>query len=77
LIQASEQHEVLRQADGVKLVRYGPGTSQCEVQLCTIEGQGHEWPGARRTLPSIISGPQTHKLNATQAVWDFFAATCR
>lgn len=75
LIEASQQHEVLRQADGVKLVRYGPGKSRCEVQLCTIEGQGHEWPGARRTLPSIISGPQTNKLNATQAVWDFFAAT--
>jgi polyhydroxybutyrate depolymerase len=76
LIEASDQHEVLHLADGVKRVRYGPGKSRCEVQLCTIEGQGHEWPGARRTLPSIISGPQTNKLNATQAVWDFFARTC-
>lgn len=77
LIEASEQPRVLRHSDGVKHVRYGPGQSCCEVQMCTIEGQGHEWPGARRTLPRIISGPQTNKLNATQAIWDFFAAVQR
>jgi polyhydroxybutyrate depolymerase len=75
LIGASERHEVLHQDNGVTRVRYGPGKSGCEVQLCTVAGQGHEWPGARRTLPRIISGPQTDKLNATQAVWDFFAGT--
>ncbi len=77
LIGASEQPHVLRNSDGVRHVRYGPGVSNCEVQFCTIEGQGHEWPGARRTLPRIISGPQTSKLDATRAVWDFFAATQR
>lgn len=75
LIGASTQPEVLHDAHGVRTVRFGPGTTGCEVQLCTIEGQGHEWPGSRRTLPKIISGPQTNKLIATQAVWDFFAAT--
>lgn len=74
LIEAAEQPEVIHEADGVRRVRYGPGRTGREVQLCTIEGQGHEWPGARRTLPRIISGPQTDKLNATQVVWDFFAA---
>ncbi len=75
LIEASEQAELLRRTSGVELVRYGPGTTGHEVQLCTIEGQGHEWPGAPRTLPSIITGPQTDKLDATQAVWDFCATT--
>jgi polyhydroxybutyrate depolymerase len=75
LIGASSQPTLLCEQEGVKLVRYGPGTTGCEVQLCTIEGQGHEWPGARRTLPRSISGPQTNKLNATQAVWDFFVST--
>ena len=74
LIEADKQPEVSSHADGVKRLRYGPGRFGHEVQLCTIEGQGHEWPGARRTLPRIISGPQTDKLNATQVVWDFFAA---
>jgi polyhydroxybutyrate depolymerase len=75
LIEASEQAEVLHHQDGVKHVRFGPGKSGCEVQLVTIDGQGHEWSGARRTLPKIITGPQTDKLNTTQTVWDFFSST--
>jgi len=75
LIETSEQAELMHRADGVEIVRYGPGRTGHEVQLYTIEGQGHEWPGAPRTLPSIITGPQTDKLDATQAVWDFFAQT--
>jgi len=75
LIGASEQAELMRRADGVELVRYGPGRTGHEVRLCTIEGQGHEWPSAPRTLPRIITGPQTDKLDATQAIWDFFART--
>jgi polyhydroxybutyrate depolymerase len=73
LIGASEQPQLLRDSNGVQWVRYGPGSGGTEVQLCTIAGQGHEWPGARRTLPSSISGPQTDKLNATQTIWEFFA----
>ena len=63
------------QNDGVTRVQFGPGETGHEVQLYTIEGQGHEWPGAERTLPRIISGPQTNKLNATQVIWDFFRST--
>ncbi len=72
LIGAAETPVVLSDQDGVRLLRYGPGTSGREVQLCTIEGQGHEWPGAQRTLPRSISGPQTNKIIATQVIWDFF-----
>jgi polyhydroxybutyrate depolymerase len=75
LIQASHEPVVLRDSDGVRQVRFGPGPTGCEVQLHTIEGQGHEWPGAQRTLPHIISGPHTDKLNATEVIWEFFAAT--
>jgi polyhydroxybutyrate depolymerase len=73
LIQASEDPASVQQVDGVRRARYGPGGTGCQVQLCTIEGQGHEWPGAQRTLPHRISGPQTDKLHASEAVWDFFA----
>jgi polyhydroxybutyrate depolymerase len=76
LIQASDEPHVIRDSDGVTQVRFGPGATGCQVQLHTIEGQGHEWPGAQRTLPSIISGPQTDKLDATETIWDFFASTC-
>jgi polyhydroxybutyrate depolymerase len=74
LIRASDQPHVLRDSGGVRQVRFGPGETGCEIQFYTVEGQGHEWPGAQRTLPSIISGPQTDKLNATEVIWDFFAS---
>jgi polyhydroxybutyrate depolymerase len=76
LIRASHEPVLLRDSDGVRQVRFGPGETGCEVQLHTIEDQGHEWPGAQRTLPRIVSGPQTDKLNATEVIWDFFASTC-
>jgi polyhydroxybutyrate depolymerase len=75
LIGARPQAETLRDSDGVRWIRYGPGPEGHQVQLCTIAGQGHEWPGARRTLPKSISGRQTNKICATRAVWEFFT-TC-
>jgi polyhydroxybutyrate depolymerase len=75
LIDASPTPTATYQANGVKRVQFGPGGTGHEVVLYTIEGQGHEWPGAERTLPRIISGPQTNKLNATQVIWDFFNTT--
>jgi polyhydroxybutyrate depolymerase len=75
LVGASHEPTSTHQRDGVKHVHFGPGETGHEVQLYTIEGQGHEWPGAERTLPRSISGPQTKKLNATQVIWDFFNST--
>ena len=46
LVGASREPLTLRDSDGVRWLRFGPGPGGQEVQLCTIEGQGHEWPGA-------------------------------
>jgi polyhydroxybutyrate depolymerase len=75
LIGAPARPTATHDASGVRRVQFGPGDSGHEVQLYTIEGQGHEWPGGQRTLPPIISGPQTNKLNATNVIWDFFNTT--
>jgi polyhydroxybutyrate depolymerase len=72
LIGASETTHLLSDSDDVRAVQFGPGPEGQLVQLYTVSGQGHEWPGAQRTLPRSISGPQTDKLNATQTIWDFF-----
>jgi len=42
-----------------------------EVTLCTIAGGGHTWPGGG---PFVVGGYQSHNLNATDTIWDFFAA---
>jgi polyhydroxybutyrate depolymerase len=41
------------------------------VELITIEGGRHQWPGGTTFLERL--GP-THALNATQTIWQFFAA---
>jgi poly(3-hydroxybutyrate) depolymerase len=42
------------------------------LQVIYIEGQGHVWPGSRRVLPVSMVGPSTDRLDATDAIWDFF-----
>lgn len=42
-----------------------------EVQLCTIDGGGHQWPGG---TPLPGGGATSTDLDATAAIWAFFAA---
>lgn len=42
-----------------------------DVILYTIEGGGHSWPGSDM-LPQL--GITTKDINATDVIWDFFAA---
>jgi polyhydroxybutyrate depolymerase len=47
------------------------------VELITIAGAGHQWPGSapRPMLQRILgSDPPSTALNATQVIWQFFAA---
>jgi polyhydroxybutyrate depolymerase len=47
------------------------------VELITIAGAGHQWPGAasRPLLQRILgTDPPSTALNATQVIWQFFAA---
>jgi polyhydroxybutyrate depolymerase len=40
-----------------------------DVTLYTIAGKGHSWPGS--SMPEQIT---THEINATDVIWEFFAA---
>lgn len=40
-----------------------------EVNLCTVTGGGHTWPGG---VPVPSLGYTTTEINATDAMWDFF-----
>jgi polyhydroxybutyrate depolymerase len=47
------------------------------VELVTIAGAGHQWPGAasRPALQRLLgTDPPSTALNATQVIWQFFAA---
>jgi polyhydroxybutyrate depolymerase len=66
--------QVVSDADGVKVLRYGPGKNGAEVFFTTVEGNGHHWPGTKEPLPKAISGPALDPFNATDRIWDFFLA---
>jgi len=51
--------------------RYGPCAAGSAVQLLTIEGGGHSWPGGAR-LARFLDAPST-ALVATDEIWAFFA----
>lgn len=63
-------------ADGVSAVRW-EGNSGAEVSAVLLEGHGHSWPGADPFGPTHLMGPDRHRLNATDLVWDFFSRHSR
>jgi polyhydroxybutyrate depolymerase len=47
------------------------------IELITIAGAGHQWPGGvnRPVVQRILqTGPPSTALNATDTIWKFFAA---
>jgi len=44
------------------------------VELVTIAGGGHTWPGGKRNLPEILVGKISRDINGSQIIWDFFSA---
>jgi polyhydroxybutyrate depolymerase len=56
----------------------GPGRAHGRtVELITIAGAGHQWPGATPDPLAqrlLHADPPSTALNATQVIWQFFAA---
>ena len=61
--------------DNVKKVEYPAKLHGPALTVLYLEGHGHQWPGGERTLPESMIGPITSKLNATDVLWEFFAAS--
>ena len=62
-------------ADAQTISQHGDATcvSYCgNVTLCTIDGGGHQWPGG--TSSGVLNGKVSNDLDATAALWTFFAA---
>jgi polyhydroxybutyrate depolymerase len=63
-------------ATGVELTAYGGCATGAAVDLYTIVGEGHEWPGGP-TLPArdtVVLGAQSNAINADATMWAFFQA---
>jgi polyhydroxybutyrate depolymerase len=61
---------------GVALSVYRGCAQGSTVQLYTISGEGHEWPGGPRLPASLTAtlGPQSTAVNANTTMWTFFEA---
>jgi polyhydroxybutyrate depolymerase len=69
---ASQTAEVTFDEDDVSCRRWAAvDADSAEVRLCRIDGGGHQWPGGG-TIPGL--GRNTDTINATEAIWAFFAA---
>jgi polyhydroxybutyrate depolymerase len=73
LLNCPSEPIVVRDTDGVRELRYGPGNDNSEIIFYAIENMGHNWPGGPELLPSSIVGAPSDKIDATAVIWEFFA----
>ncbi len=50
------------------------GRSGSAVELITLEGGGHAWPGGPQYLPEALIGRACREVDASALLWEFFAA---
>lgn len=63
-------------ATGVTLTEYSGCAGSAKVDLYTISGEGHEWPGGPalpRSLTKLL-GAQSNAIDANSVMWAFFQA---
>jgi polyhydroxybutyrate depolymerase len=65
---------VSQPAASVKLTSYEGCDGAATIELYTIEGAGHEWPGAAQPPVGDFPGSQTNAIDATAVMWTFFSA---
>lgn len=61
---------------GATLTAYSTCRDGASVELYTVAGEGHEWPGGP-PLPRAVTrvlGPQSNAVNANDVMWSFFSS---
>jgi polyhydroxybutyrate depolymerase len=62
--------------DGTKTVfQTWPGCARATaVELASVQGGGHAWPGRSQYLPRALIGIASQSFDATKTIWKFFLA---
>ena len=71
-IGCEEEPKVITEQDQVRKVEYPSKLNGPSLTVLYLEGHGHHWPGFKSSLSDQYVGPYSTKLNATDAMWDFF-----
>jgi len=58
----------------IEVMRYLNCSQGAEVRGYTIQNGGHTWPGGTQYLPEAFIGKTTRNLDASETIWEFFAA---
>ncbi len=58
--------------DGTRVYRKIYKGETAEVNLYTIDGGGHTWPGGRQYLFQVLVGKTSMDIDATSVIWEFF-----
>jgi polyhydroxybutyrate depolymerase len=61
-----------RESGSIVRETWTDGRGGVEVELVTITGGGHVWPGGEKWAP--WAGDPTKEISATRAMWEFFAS---
>jgi polyhydroxybutyrate depolymerase len=74
----SEETEVVYQKGDVTCIAYEDCEDGATVKHCSIDGGGHNWPGAAdlcALFPEYCpwAGYTTDDIDASRAIWKFFA----
>jgi polyhydroxybutyrate depolymerase len=56
----------------IRLSTYRSCAPGSTVELYSVEGGGHTWPGATIIVPGLNA--TTHEIDASATIWAFFAA---
>ena len=70
----SSKPATLHPSATLTLTSYGHCRGGALVELYTIAGEGHEWPGGPplpRSLTGLL-GPQSNAISADDVMWAFF-----
>lgn len=65
-------------ADGSRTRRTSyPCPAPVAVELLTLEGAGHTWPGGSQYLPKLLIGGTSRDFDGAERIWEFFATHTR
>lgn len=69
----ADEPQPVYQKGSANCVEYSKCQRRADITVCTIEGMGHQWPGAEALFPRLL-GSDTNDISATEMIVNFFIA---